>query len=140
MWKIVSYQSKWITGSEEDLGATPTCPADLPAALTRQINDIAVKAWQAVGGHGYGRVDLRIDRDGRPWLLEVNPNPDIAPDAGLARMGRAAGMDYNALIRRICEAGLTQKIDTNPEQWQRSLRLSGMGPILDAEALMAKTS
>ena len=139
MWKIVSYQSKWITGSEEDLGAMPTCPADLPAALTREIRDIAVKAWRAVGGHGYGRVDLRIDRDGRPWLLEVNPNPDIAPDAGLARMARAAGMDYAALIRRVCETGLTQKIDTNPEQWQRSLRLSGMGPILDAEARVAES-
>ena len=130
MWKIVSYQSKWITGSEEDLGATPSCPADLPAALTRELQRIAIMAWRAVGGQGYGRVDLRIDSDGRPWLLEVNPNPDIAPDAGLARMGRAAGMDYNALIRRVCEAGLTQRIDMDPELWQRSLRLSGMGPLL----------
>jgi D-alanine-D-alanine ligase len=140
MWKIVSYQSKWITGSEEDLGAMPICPADLPAELTRELQRIAVAAWQCVEGRGYGRVDFRIDRDGRPWLLEVNPNPDIAPDAGLARMARAAGMDYNALIRRVCEAGLTQKIDTNPEQWQRSLRLSGMGPILDAEARMAAST
>jgi hypothetical protein len=49
-------------------------------------------------------------------------------------------MDYNMMIRRICEAGLTQKIETNPEQWQRSLRLSGMGPILDAEARMAAST
>jgi D-alanine-D-alanine ligase len=130
MWKIVSYQSKWITGSEEDLGATPTCPADLPASLTKELKRIAITAWKAVGGHGYGRVDLRIDSDGRPWLLEVNPNPDIAPDAGLARMARAAGMEYNALIRRVCEAGLSQQIDTNPELWQRSLKLSGMEALL----------
>jgi len=130
MWKIVSYQSKWITGSEEDLGSVPSCPADLPAKLTRELQRIASTAWQAVGGHGYGRVDFRIDADGRPWLLEVNPNPDIAADAGLARMARVAGMDYNALIRRVCEAGLTQKIDTDPELWQRSLRLSGMERLL----------
>ena len=130
MWKIVSYQSKWITGSEEDLGATPSCPADLPEKLTRELERIARVAWQAVGGQGYGRVDLRIDSDGQPWLLEVNPNPDISPDAGLARMARAAGMDYNAMIRRVCEAGLSQKIDTNPELWQRSLRLSGMEKLL----------
>lgn len=130
MWKIVSYQSKWITGSEEDLGAKPTCPADLPAALTRDLKRIASMAWKAVRGQGYGRVDFRIDRDGRPWLLEVNPNPDIAPDAGLARMARTAGMDYNALIRRVCESGLTQMIDTNPELWQRSLKLSGMEALL----------
>jgi D-alanine-D-alanine ligase len=130
MWKIVSYQSKWIPGSEEDLGAKPSCPADLPARLTRELQRIASIAWRVVGGQGYGRVDFRIDRDGRPWLLEVNPNPDIAADAGLARMARAAGMDYNALIRRVCESGLTQKIDTNPELWQRSLRLSGMEALL----------
>lgn len=130
MWKIVSYQSKWITGSEEDLGATPTCPADLPAKLNRELERIAITAWRAVGGSGYGRVDLRIDGDGRPWLLEVNPNPDIAADAGLARMARAAGMDYNMLIRRVCEAGLTQRLDTNPELWQRSLHLSGMEKLL----------
>jgi hypothetical protein len=56
----------------------------------------------------------------------VNPNPDISPDAGLARMARVAGMDYNALIRRVCEAGLRHLIDTSPELWQRSLHLSGM--------------
>ena len=130
MWRIVSYQSKWIPGSEEDLGATPQCPADLPHKLNRELERIAVAAWRAVGGQGYGRVDFRIDAEGRPWLLEVNPNPDIAQDAGLARMARVAGMDYNALIRRVCEAGLTQKIDTNPELWQRSLRLSGMEKLL----------
>src|SRR5687768_4990653 len=46
MWKIVSYQSKWITGSEEDLGATPSCPADLPDKLTRELERIARLAWQ----------------------------------------------------------------------------------------------
>jgi hypothetical protein len=45
-------------------------------------------------------------------------------------MARAAGMDYGAMIRRVCEAGLTQKIDTDPELWQRSLRLSGMEKLL----------
>jgi hypothetical protein len=47
-------------------------------------------------------------------------------------MARAAGMDYNALIRRVCEAGLRQRIDTNPELWQRSLRLSGMEALMVA--------
>jgi len=130
MWKIVSYQSKWITGSEEDLGATPSCPADLPDGLATELERIAVTAWRAVGGSGYGRVDFRIDADGQPWLLEVNPNPDISPDAGLARMARVAGMDYTALVKRVCEAGLRQRIDTSPELWQRSLHLSGMSALL----------
>ena len=125
MWKIVSYQSKWITGSEEDIGAKPTCPADLPPELNRELERITVEAWRAVGGQGYGRVDFRIDKSGRPWLLEVNPNPDISPDAGLARMARVAGMNYTALIQRVCEAGFKHQIDTSPELWKAALRLSG---------------
>jgi D-alanine-D-alanine ligase len=59
-------------------------------------------------GKGYGRVDLRLDEDGRPWVLEVNPNPDLTDEAGLARMGRAAGWDYPELVRRIAEVALRE--------------------------------
>ena len=65
----------------------------------------------------------------------MNPNPDIAKDAGLARMARTAGMDYNALIRRVCEAGLKQVIDTDPALWKQSLMLSGMEAILAVSPL-----
>ena len=125
MWKIVSYRSKWITGSDEDLGAAPTCPADLPKPLTRELERIALSAWRAVGGQGYGRADFRIDRSGHPWLLEVNPNPDISPGAGLARMAGVAGMDYAALVRRLCEIALEHPAINAAELWPRALQLSG---------------
>ena len=104
LWRIVSYRSKWDEGSDEDLGAVPTCPADLPSELTARLAEIALAAWRVVGGTGYGRVDFRIDRAGRPWLLEVNANPDFSPSAGLARMARTAGLDYAALVRRVCDS------------------------------------
>jgi D-alanine-D-alanine ligase len=125
MWKIVSYRSKWITGSDEDLGAAPSCPANLPRALTRELERIALTAWRAVGGQGYGRADFRIDSSGRPWLLEVNPNPDISPGAGLARMAGVAGMDYAALVRRVCEIALAHPAVNAAELWPRALLLSG---------------
>jgi D-alanine-D-alanine ligase len=125
MWKIVSYRSKWITGSDEDLGAAPKCPADLPKSLARELERIALEAWTAVGGKGYGRADFRIDRSGQPWLLEVNPNPDIAPGAGLARMAGVAGMDYPALVRRVCELALERPSVNAAELWPQALQLSG---------------
>ncbi|HEY8165928.1 MAG TPA: hypothetical protein VIF83_10295 [Gemmatimonadaceae bacterium] len=125
MWKIVSYRSKWITGSDEDLGAMPTCPAEIPAKLARSLESIALTAWNAVGGKGYGRADFRIDESGRPWLLEVNPNPDISPGAGLARMAGVAGMDYNALVRRVCELALAEPAFNAAALWPQALLLSG---------------
>jgi D-alanine-D-alanine ligase len=125
MWKIVSYRSKWITGSDEDVGATPTCPADLPRRLARELERIALTAWRTVGGKGYGRADFRIDSSGQAWLLELNPNPDISPGAGLARMAGVAGMDYAALVRRLCELALAHPAVNAAELWPRALQLSG---------------
>jgi D-alanine-D-alanine ligase len=104
LWRIVSYRSKWEAGSDEDAGARPVCPAAIAPAVAAELQALALRAWRAVGGGGYGRVDFRVDGAGRPWLLEVNPNPDLAPDAGLARMAAAAGLDYAALVRRVCAA------------------------------------
>jgi len=130
MWRIVTYRSKWEDGSDEDLGSAPQCPARLPATVATQLRKIAVAAWRIVGGSGYGRVDLRIDERGRPWILEVNANPDIAPDAGLARMARVAGIDYGALVRRACELGLQRARDggSTADRWALAQRLSGVAP------------
>lgn len=131
-WRIVTYQSKWTTGSVEDLGAAPRCPAKLPAKLATEVRRVALAAWRLVGGSGYGRVDMRIDTDGRPWILEVNANPDIAPDAGLARMAGVAGVEYSALIREICQLGLGRKVErAEPAGWALAQRLSGV--IVDEE-------
>ena len=128
-WRIVSYRSKWETGSDEDLGSVPRCPADLPDALTAELGRIAHAAWRVVGGRGYGRVDMRIDEAGRPWILEVNANPDFAPDAGLARMARTAGIDYAAMVRIVCEQALAQPRQESDERWARKVRLSGVEAV-----------
>jgi D-alanine-D-alanine ligase len=135
MWRIVSYRSKWELGSDEDLGASPVCPAEISAPLAAELKRLALDAWKAVGGEGYGRVDIRIDSQGRPWILEVNANPDIAPDAGLARMARAAGMDYPALISAVCEAGARRQRQLEENRWALSARLSGVVLPSDPAAL-----
>jgi D-alanine-D-alanine ligase len=126
-WNIVTYQSKWVPGSVDDIGGAPRCPAKLPAKVANEVRRVALRAWKLAGGFGYGRVDMRIDQGGRPWILEVNANPDIAPDAGLARMAKVVGIDYPALIRNICELGLGRRREVaSTDDWLLAQRLSGV--------------
>jgi D-alanine-D-alanine ligase len=136
-WRIVTYRSKWDTGCEEDLGAAPRCPARLPAKLATEVRRIALSAWKLVGGCGYGRVDMRIDAEGRPWILEVNANPDIAPAAGLARMGRVAGIEYGPLIRDICELAIQRAATRTSvvDRWDVLRALSGLETVPHAAGL-----
>src|ERR687896_291062 len=137
MWHIVSYRSKWEQGSDEDLGGVPRCPADLSPDVAAEVRRVALAAWRVLGGHDYGRVDMRIDAAGRPWILEVNANPDFAPDAGLARMARAAGIEYPALVRAVCELALA-RVRSEPstaEHWALARQLSGVAPPHDTGVL-----
>ena len=105
-WPILTYAGKWETGSPDDLGSVPVCPASLPQKVADRLVKVAEAAWRLMRGKGYGRVDLRLDDQGRPWILEVNPNPDLHDEAGLSRMAKAAGWDYAELVRRIAEVAL----------------------------------
>jgi D-alanine-D-alanine ligase len=105
-WPILTYAAKWHYGSAEDLGSRPVCPAQISQRLADRLTRMAEAAWRAMQGKGYGRVDLRVDGQGRPWVLEVNPNPDLTDSAGLSRMSRAQGWDYPELVRRIAEVAL----------------------------------
>src|SRR5207247_1145202 len=81
-------------------------PAAVPRKLADKLVKLAEAAWRGMQGKGYGRVDLRVDEQGRPWVLDVNPNPDLNDDAGLSRMAKAAGWDYAELVRRVAEVAL----------------------------------
>lgn len=107
-WPILTYAAKWHTGSAEDLGSVPVCPAQISQRLADRLVKVADLAWRTMQGKGYGRVDIRVDDTGRPWVLEVNPNPDLNDDAGLSRMAAAAGWDYPELVRRIAESALRE--------------------------------
>jgi D-alanine-D-alanine ligase len=104
--RLVTYAAKWSPGSEADRATRPVCPARISATLHGAAVDLARRAWAAVGGRGYGRVDLRTDADGRLHVLEVNPNPDLAPSAGLARMAWVRGWAYDELVGHIVAEAL----------------------------------
>jgi D-alanine-D-alanine ligase len=107
-WPILTYAAKWHVGSAEDLGSRPVCPAQISQRFADRLARLAETAWRTMQGKSYGRVDIRVDEAGKPWILEVNPNPDLTDAAGLSRMAKAAGWEYPELVRRIAEVALRE--------------------------------
>lgn len=104
--RLLTYSAKWETESIYYRGTHPICPARLDARQREEIEELSRRAFAALGCRGYARVDLRLDSAGRPFVLEVNPNPDISPSAGAARQAGVAGMDYPRFIETIALLGL----------------------------------
>lgn len=108
-WPILTYEAKWHVGSAEDLASPVRCPIELDEALARELSGLAIAAFRATGCRDVARVDFRLDAEGRPMILEVNPNPDLDPSAGWARALRASGRDWGetmvALARQAIERG-----------------------------------
>jgi D-alanine-D-alanine ligase len=101
--RIVSYAAKWDELHVDYAGTKAVPLRDASPALVTRVERVARDAWHALGLRDYGRVDLRIDADGTPWVIDVNPNPDISPDAGVVRAARLAGMSYPQLIVHLAD-------------------------------------
>ncbi|MEZ6232711.1 MAG: hypothetical protein R3B68_00845 [Phycisphaerales bacterium] len=103
--RIVDYAAKWDEASHEyhhtprryDFGADD-------ASLLGDLESLARRCWSAFGLGGYARVDFRVDADGRPWVLEVNTNPCLSPDAGFMAAATQAGLRENDVIGHIIDA------------------------------------
>jgi D-alanine-D-alanine ligase len=103
--RIVGYRAKWDASSFEYGHAHRSfefTAADAP--LLRRLEELARACAEACSLAGYARVDVRIDGDGQPWIIDVNANPCLAPDAGFVANAARAGLSYEELITRIAEA------------------------------------
>jgi D-alanine-D-alanine ligase len=103
---IMSYAAKWVETSVEYKRTGVICPARVDAEMAALISKTSVKAFRTVGGWGYGRVDIRLDEDGQPVILEVNCNPCLDSGMGLARSAEVAGISYPQLLQTIIKAAL----------------------------------
>ena len=100
--RILGYSAKWNENSPEYRGTARTF--DIPGEdrpLLDKMRRAAADAWEAFGLRGCARMDFRVDAAGDPWLLEVNPNPCLSPDAGFAAAAARAGLDYAGMVERL---------------------------------------
>ncbi|MBM4283479.1 MAG: hypothetical protein FJ137_22960 [Deltaproteobacteria bacterium] len=104
--RILTFASKWDPESADYHASVSVEAGDLSSTLRAEIERTALAAWQALGLRGYGRVDLRVDRAGCPFVIDVNPNPDLSRDAGLALAASRAGIEYATLIEGLVVGAL----------------------------------
>ncbi|MGA9365744.1 MAG: ATP-grasp domain-containing protein [Bacteroidota bacterium] len=103
---ILTYDGKWLKGTAAYNGTRGVCPADLPPSVEVKLKELALQAFRLLGCRDYARVDFRLTRNNVPYVLEVNPNPDISDDAGFARSVKASGRTYTQVVQKIVESAL----------------------------------
>ena len=104
-WRIATERVKWNTRYQKRHGIM-TNAAKLSAADMDRIQRIAKRAYRALDLNGYARIDLRMDEDGRVYVLEANPNPNLAYGEDFAESAETAGVSYEKLLERIIALGL----------------------------------
>jgi D-alanine-D-alanine ligase len=107
--KICGYEAKWEAESLEYQKSKPICPAQLEPVVQKRVEQIALKVFKLFGCQDYARVDMRLDSEGKAFVLEVNPNPDISPQSGMARAIKVQGMTYTEFIGNLLERALLRK-------------------------------
>jgi D-alanine-D-alanine ligase len=110
--RIVSYAAKWDEDHVDYVGTKPVPLTGMTPPVVAEVERVSRAAWRAMDLRDYGRVDLRVDHAGTPWVIDVNPNPDISPDAGVSRAALAAGMSYPQMVDRIAQLALARIRDS----------------------------
>jgi D-alanine-D-alanine ligase len=114
MPRILGYEAKWFEDNPLYQKTPPVCPAPIDEELRARLQSLSAAAFRTMSCRDYARVDFRMDGKGRPFILEVNPNPDISTNAGFARALKAAGIDYAAFWGTMVKNALERRIVNDP--------------------------
>ena len=116
---FLGYDSKWDPASPDYSMTFTELDEGKDRELKTSIGRIASKAGHVLGCRSYFRVDLR-ERDGKMYVLDVNPNPDINLDSGFVRQSRTRGYSYPQLLEHIINLALEEKMEKNNYEIQRT--------------------
>jgi D-alanine-D-alanine ligase len=107
--RIVDYTAKWIEDSFEYRNTQRRVPADLPEKTASEIARWALAAWRALHCSDYARVDFRLDERLQPYVLEINANPDISPDAGFSAALTAGRVSFDAFVEKVLANAMARR-------------------------------
>jgi D-alanine-D-alanine ligase len=104
--RIATDRVKWNLKYQEKYGIESGPADNIGADLAGRIQHLCKRAYRALELSGYARIDMRLDEAGNVWVLEANPNPQIARGEDFAESAEAAGMSYETVLQRIINLGL----------------------------------
>lgn len=113
---IITYKAKWDPHSKDFYAMDGVCPPpDLEPEIVRGIQEVAIRAFDAVGCRDYARVDMRLQpATGEPYVLEVNPNPDLSDSCAFVQCAAVSGRSYAQLVDEIARLALTRARAAKP--------------------------
>ncbi len=111
LWHIATDRVKWSRVYQEKRGIKSAAAKNLPASLADQVQHLCKRIYRTLDLSGYARIDLRLDGDGKVYVLEANPNPQLAYGEDFAESAERAGMSYADLLQRIVNLGLRWRPD-----------------------------
>jgi len=103
---IATARVKWDLDYQRRVGIDTGPAKDLTPELAAEVAKIAKRTYRALGLSGYARVDLRLSEEGKLFVIEANPNPDLTREEDFAESAKSAGLDYPSLLQRILVLGM----------------------------------
>lgn len=102
---LYSYEAKWILDTKDNVFDVFVCPAKLEPELEKQIKDTVLKTYNVLRCKDWSRIDIRLDKDNIPNIIEINPLPGILPDpnenSSYPKAARAGGINYDEMIQTV---------------------------------------
>jgi D-alanine-D-alanine ligase len=104
--RIATDRVKWSVKYQKKYGIDSGPARELAEPKSEQLQHLCKRAYRALELSGYARIDLRLDEAGNPWVIEANPNPQIARGEDFAASAEKAGISYETVLQRIINLGL----------------------------------
>ena len=130
---IISYAAKWNPLAEVFHRVITRCPAPMSRTLQRRLAKACLGAWHAVGCRDYARLDVRVSKKDEPYVLEINPNPDLTEGVSFMESAEEVGLTFPGTMTRILEMAMERKtvwppppLDANAP---KPVEMGPMGPL-----------
>lgn len=108
--KIATDKVKWDVRYQKKIGLDTRLASDIDDGLQRKINHLCKRIYRSLGLSGYARMDLRLTPDGRVYLIEANPNPNLSYGEDFAESAETAGLEYDKLLHKLINLGIGYRL------------------------------